>query len=147
MRAHTFGWLSAIWTGAMPHLPSPSIENGSARERMDRLRVGMEVHDAAGQILGKVTFIYKGDQGVTGDGIRVSSKEQGLTAPKGEERDSDEQAGLAGMLQSGGYIKIRHEQRLHWTHYFYASAGEIVSIDASTVHLNALSRDLISSLE
>jgi hypothetical protein len=107
----------------------------------------MEVHDAAGQILGKVTFIYKGDQGVADGGMRGSSKGLGLTAPKGEERDSDTRAGLAGMLQSGGYIKIRHEHRLHWTHYFYASAGEIVSVDASRVYLNALSRDLISSLE
>jgi hypothetical protein len=131
----------------MPHLPGPGNENRGSSERMERIRVGMMVVDAAGQILGKVVDVYFGDseaRQTEGEGLDCEAR---FARAERSTRERNTVADLAGRQVSSGYIKIGHEQRLHWSLYFYAMEDEIASIDGDTVRLRAFARDLMSSLE
>ena len=124
----------------MSSTPNSSAgDAGAIRERMERIRRGMEVIDASGKAIGKVAYVWIGALD------RSEFKEQesgGLACGK-----SDVAAGLVGRLLQGGYIKIDEARQSQWVHHYYATEEEIVSVEEDKVLLSKDADELMKSLD
>jgi hypothetical protein len=97
----------------------------------------MDVADATGERIGKVTDIRLGDP----DAIDIRSHDPGLPSDRyaallGADSEPNVPAGLADRMLRIGYIKIDDKRHLRRDHHYYATAEEIVSVEANTVHLS-----------
>ena len=112
---------------------------GASRERMARIRRGMEVIDASGKAIGKVAYVRIG----ASNRPDIGGKEPGSASRGG----SNLAAGLFGRLLQSGYIKIDEARQSQWVHHYYATEEEIVSVEEDKVHLSKDSDELMKSLD
>jgi hypothetical protein len=108
----------------------------------------MEVADATGERIGKVTDVRIGDP----DAIDIGGEEsptlpgEGFALAMGAHREPNVAAGLVGRLLRNGYIKIDDRRRFRRDHHYYATADQIAGVDGNTVRLNCSVDDLIIPL-
>jgi hypothetical protein len=106
----------------------------------------MEVEDAAGERIGKVTDIRMGDPYATD----VEAQEvatlpgEGFAMAMGAHREPNVASWLVGRLLRTGYIKIDDKRHFRRDHHYYATADEIVSVEANTVRLGKVCDELVT---
>jgi hypothetical protein len=108
---------------------------------------GMDVVDAAGEHIGKVTGIRIGDP----DAIDIESGEyrmpgEGFALAMGAHREPNVPQPLVPRLLREGYIKIDDKRRFRRDHHYYATPDQIASVDADTVRLGKAWSELIPAL-
>jgi hypothetical protein len=133
----------------MSSTPLPGTGDGEKTpELITRIRLGMEVEDAAGERIGKVADILLGDPDAIdfGDREPVTSGE-GLALALGVHREPNVAPGLVGRLLRAGYIKVDDKRHFRRDHHYYATADQVVSVESNTVRLSTASRELITSLD
>jgi hypothetical protein len=125
-----------------------SRDAGSVRERVALIREGMEVADATGERIGKVTDVRIGDPDAIDFGGEESPTRpaEGFALAMGAHREPNVAAGLVGRLLRNGYIKIDDRRRFRRDHHYYATADQIAGVDGNTVRLNGSVADLITPL-
>jgi hypothetical protein len=121
---------------------------GSNQERMVLIREGMDVEDTAGERIGKVTDIRMADPYATaGDNQgSVAQPVGGFAVAMGSDGEPNVASWLSGQLRRSGYIKIDDKRHFRRDHHYYASADDIVSVEADTVRLAKARDELITPL-
>ena len=133
----------------MSSMPSSSAGGGqSIYQQIAQIRVGMEVEDAAGAHVGKVTDLRIGDP----DAIDVGMADagipgEGFALAMGAQREPNVPRGLVSRLLRIGYIKIDDKRHFRQDRHYYATADEIASIDGDTVRLGKAIEGLIVGLD
>ena len=119
---------------------------GSNQERMVLIREGMDVEDASGELIGKVTDIRMGDPYATAGEVQEPATRPvaGFAVAMGADGEPNVASWLAGRLRRTGYIKIDDKRHFRRDHHYYASADEIVSVEADTVRLSKVCDELIT---
>jgi hypothetical protein len=122
---------------------------GDIQERMSRIRIGMDVEDSTGELIGKVGDLRNGDPDAVDIGGRDSATMvgEGFALAMGAHREPNVPPGLVNRLLRAGYIKIDDKRRLRTDHHYYALADDIVSVEADTVRLGKASTELIPPAE
>jgi uncharacterized membrane protein len=134
-------------TTGVPQIGPASIgDQETAEDRLERVRDGMAVVDAAGETVGTVTDVKFGDPEPATVGPAEGGNPLGdaFALALGAHREPDVPAVLAERLLRGGYIKIDDEQPLRPHHHYYASAGEIAAVIGRSVRLTRRRHELIT---
>jgi uncharacterized membrane protein len=123
---------------------APAADQGTVEDRLGRVRDGMDVVDAAGEVVGKIGYVKMGDPEAvsveTGGGLPG----EGLAVAMGGKREPDVPAGLVGRLLRSGYVKIDDKRRLRTDHHYYALADDIVAVEGDSVRLSKNRDELIT---
>jgi len=123
-------------------------EPGASRQRIFQVKNGMDVVDAAGEHIGKVTSVRVGDP----DAIDIGTGDRGLPGEgfalaMGAHREPNVPPPLVSRLLREGYIKIDDKRRLRRDHHYYALADQIESVNDQSVHLSRTWSELIPALD
>jgi uncharacterized membrane protein len=123
-----------------------TADQGTPEQRLERVRNGMDVVDAAGETIGKVGYVKTGDpEAATVDAADVGLKSgDAMVLAMGGHREPDVPDVLAGRLMQSGYIRIDDKRRLRSDHHYYAPADEIAGVVDDAVRLSKNRDELIT---
>ncbi|HEY7030216.1 MAG TPA: DUF1269 domain-containing protein [Thermomicrobiales bacterium] len=120
-----------------------TAEQGTPHDRLLRVRDGMDVVDAAGEMIGKVAYIQMDDPRAAGSAGGVTAGEAMLLA-MGANREPNVPDVLARRLLLTGFIKVQDKRRLRTDFNYYASADEIAGVVGDSVRLTKNRDELIT---
>ena len=113
-----------------------------------RIKEGMDVVDASGEHVGKVTDLRVGDPDATdAGGGEARNAAEGLAMAFGGHREPNVPQPLVGRMIGQGYIKIDAKRHFRKDHHHYATAEQIAAVDGTTVRLAVSGGDLIPALD
>jgi hypothetical protein len=123
-------------------------DNDPDRERITRIEPGMQAEDAIGERIGKVADIHIGGP----DSIDIwnpefSMPDEAFNMATGARLVPNVPAEIVDRMLQIGYIKIDDKRHFRRDHHYYATADEIVSVEANTVRLSKVCDELTTPLD
>jgi hypothetical protein len=115
---------------------------------IEQVRVGMEVHDSAGEHIGKLTYYRIGDPSAI-DIEPMTDRPVGeqFAVAMGGHREPNVPPPLLKRFLMTGYLKVDDKRRLKRDHHYYALADQIASVEDDAIRLTIAINELITPYE
>ena len=127
---------------------SATAGQGANLPLIEQVQIGMEVHDSAGEHIGKLTYYRIGDPlAIEIEPMTDRPVGEQFAVAMGGHREPNVPPPLVKRFLMAGYIKVDDKRRLKRDHHYYALADQIASVEGDVVKLTLAIDELITPYE